>query len=253
MTGVRLDSAARPERTSLGLVLALALVLPTLVTWLYFVVLADQASHWQQLAATLGKSVQFLLPIVWVVGVQQRKLRWSPPGRGLWEGALFGVAVVMLMLVAYHVGLKPWAGFHGAAAAIREKVQQIGISSTSSYVGLGAFYALVHSGLEEYYWRWFVFRQLKCLASVRSAVLISSLGFMAHHVILLATFFGWGSPLTYLGSLGVAIGGAYWAWLYQRTGSLMGSWLSHLVVDAGIFLVGYDIVRPTLGGVLGGP
>jgi membrane protease YdiL (CAAX protease family) len=69
---------------------------------------------------------------------------------------------------------------------------------------------------------------------------------MAHHVILLATYFGWSSPWTYAFSLAVAVGGAVWAWLYERSGSLVGPWLSHLVVDAAIFLVGYDLARDLL-------
>jgi len=61
-------------------------------------------------------------------------------------------------------------------------------------------------------------------------------------VILLATYFGWLSPWTYLLSLGVAVGGIFWAWLYHRSGSLYGPWLSHLLIDAAIFVVGYDLV-----------
>ena len=152
------------------------------------------------------------------------------------------------------------------------------------YIALGAFYAVCHSFLEEYYWRWFVFRRLHLLWSPRSpreregeapaepvagtvsagaspshrrfllaaqdattpvasAVVVSSLAFMTHHVILLATYFGWGSPWTYFFSACVAVGGALWAWLYERTGSLYGPWLSHVVVDAAIFVVGYDMAR----------
>ena len=66
---------------------------------------------------------------------------------------------------------------------------------------------------------------------------------MAHHVLVLATFFGWTSPATYLFSLAIAVGAAVWAWLYARTDSIYGPWLSHLLVDAGIFLIGYDMVR----------
>ena len=74
-------------------------------------------------------------------------------------------------------------------------------------------------------------------------IVISSVGFMAHHVILLSVYFGWGSPLTYLFSLAVAVGGAFWAWLFAASRSLLGPWLSHMLVDAAIFLIGYDLVR----------
>jgi membrane protease YdiL (CAAX protease family) len=48
-------------------------------------------------------------------------------------------------------------------------------------------------------------------------------------------------------SLGVAVGGAVWARLYDRSGSLLGPWLSHLLVDAAIFFVGYELLAAPLG------
>ena len=79
--------------------------------------------------------------------------------------------------------------------------------------------------------------------SLGFALLISSLGFMAHHVLLLATYFSWSSPAMYFFSLSVAVGGAAWGWLYERTGSLYGAWFSHLLVDAAIFVIGFAIVH----------
>jgi membrane protease YdiL (CAAX protease family) len=75
------------------------------------------------------------------------------------------------------------------------------------------------------------------------AVLASSVAFAAHHVILLAVYLGGISWLSVLFSLGVAVGGAVWAWIYHRRGSLLGPWLSHLTIDAGILIVGYDLIR----------
>jgi membrane protease YdiL (CAAX protease family) len=46
--------------------------------------------------------------------------------------------------------------------------------------------------------------------------------------------------------LGIAIGGAAWAWVYDRSKSLYGPWLSHLIVDAAIFWIGFDLVRDSL-------
>jgi membrane protease YdiL (CAAX protease family) len=118
----------------------------------------------------------------------------------------------------------------------------MGVDSPALFIALGVFYALGHSLLEEYYWRWFVFGRLREWVAVPWAIAISSLGFMAHHVVLMATFFGLFSFWACFFSLSVAVGGLFWAWSYQRTGSLYGPWLGHLLVDAGIFIVGYDLV-----------
>jgi membrane protease YdiL (CAAX protease family) len=136
----------------------------------------------------------------------------------------------------------------GLEAQAVTKVRDLGLDRWWKYAATGVFYALAHSLLEEYYWRWFVFGQLRRYGSLGMAIGISSLGFMAHHVVLLMTFFGWQSPLTYLFALAVAVGGAVWAWLYASSRSLVGPWLSHMLVDLAIFVIGYDLVRTLLTG-----
>jgi len=144
--------------------------------------------------------------------------------------------------------LRDAAAFSGAAALIHEKIGGFGIDSACKYAVLAGFYSLFHSLLEEYYWRWFVFRQLRRLVPLWPAVLISALGFMGHHVVVLGEFFRETPWLAWLFALAVAVGGVFWAWLYERTGSLFGPWLSHLLIDAGIFWIGYDLVRGAMNG-----
>ena len=64
--------------------------------------------------------------------------------------------------------------------------------------------------------------------------------------MLLGFFLGWNEPLTYVFSLGIAVGGAVWAWIYDRTGSLVAPWISHMIVDAGIFALGYFLIKDIL-------
>ena len=40
--------------------------------------------------------------------------------------------------------------------------------------------------------------------------------------------------------------GIFWAWQYEKTDRLVAPWLSHMIVDAGIFSLGYLIVHPIL-------
>jgi membrane protease YdiL (CAAX protease family) len=220
-----------------------ALLFPSLVTWVYFVWLADDSAGLQQASYSIGKLIQFAFPLVWVVWAQRQRLRWQRPATaGLASGVGFGVLIVAAMLLIYHILLKPSGFFAGAAEVVAQKVAGFGVDSLAKYAALATFYSACHSLLEEYYWRWFVFAQLRRLTSLPGAIAISSLGFMAHHVLVLATFFGWSSPATYLFSLCIAVGGAFWAWLYARTESLYAPWLSHLLIDAGIFLIGYDLL-----------
>lgn len=264
----------------------MAMVFPTVLTLAYFVWLAGSPARLQQAVYAIGKTVQFAFPAVLVAMLWVRrpidspgnaelssrtrrlaavagrqacraKLRlrqWCRP-RSSWfrrnagslaVGVGFGLLVLAAMFGLYQWLWKANPPFAGATQAIRDKIVGLGIGQLWMYAAVGVFYAVCHSALEEYYWRWFVFGQLRSRLRLVPAVAISSLAFMAHHVILLATYFGWSSPWAYAFSLAVAAGGAVWAWLYDRSGSLTSPWLSHLVVDAAIFLVGFDLARDLL-------
>lgn len=224
-----------------------AIVFPTALTWLYFVALAKEPGGLQQIAYGVGKAIQFGFPIFWFVCVQRQTLKPRLPTRnGLAMGLGFGLLVVAAMFLLYQFVLKPFGLFAAASLQIQEKVAGFGIGSLWAFAALAVFYALFHSFLEEYYWRWFVFGELRRSRNFTFAIVASSLGFMAHHVIVLAVYFGWSSPLTYLLAGSVAVGGLVWAWLYERTQNLYAPWLSHLIVDAGIFLLGFDVIRSTL-------
>ena len=241
-----------------------ALVLPSIITWIYFFQ-AEGAKASAQVAIFVAvKILQFALPIVWVLAIQRGafKLFSSPlpgtPGRGAGGeglnasnmtrsgvpfGLAFGALVATAMLALYFAVLKGSALLTAPSQEITAKVTGWNIDAAWKYALLGLFYSLFHSLLEEYYWRWFVFSQLRRSISINAAIAISSLGFMAHHVLVLGKFFGFDHWITYAFSACIAIGGAVWAWLYHRTGSLLGPWLSHLLVDAAIFAIGYDLVR----------
>lgn len=221
-----------------------ALAFPTLITWIYFVVLADRAAKLQHFAYCTGKITQFAFPLLWVIVVQHRPLsiRW-PKLRGIGVGLGSGVLVLVALLAIFHAVLTPLGFLDAPAEQVRQKVAGFGVNTFRDYILLAAFYALGHSLLEEYYWRWFVFGQLRDVCPIPLAILISSMGFMAHHVLVLGTYFGWLSPATVVFSLAVAVGGAFWAWLYHRYESLVSPWISHAVVDIAIFVAGYDMAR----------
>jgi membrane protease YdiL (CAAX protease family) len=161
---------------------------------------------------------------------------------GVLDGLAFGAVVSGGMLLAYHFWLKPASVFSAATEPMVAKLTGIGLLTPAAFIALGVFYSLLHSLLEESYWRWFVFARLAENARLWVAIFVSSLGFAAHHVLVIGFYFGWASPTTWLFSAAVAMGGAVWAWLYHRHGSLVGPWLGHLLVDAAIFAVGYDLV-----------
>jgi membrane protease YdiL (CAAX protease family) len=239
------DTPTKPTRTTADLAaITVAFVLPSIITWLYFFQAAGAAKGVQLAVFSVVKTVQFVLPIAWVMLVQKKRICLRPPGgQGVLFGLAFGAVVAGAMAALYFGVLKDSELLAAALPEIRAKIAGFGIDSAWKYAALGVFYSLVHSFMEEYYWRWFVFGQLRSWMPIGAAATISGLGFMAHHVLVLGKYFGFDNPATYLLSSCIAVGGAVWAWLYHRTGSLLGPWVSHLLVDAAIFAIGYDLAR----------
>lgn len=239
---------ATPSATRDWAAIVFALLLPTLVTLAYFVLADGFPAHVQQATYAVAKTLQFLFPVCYVVFVQRESLALhikNTAGVGL--GLAFGVVTGAAILAIYHFALKQAPFFSAVADEVQDKITDMDLGSPAVFIAVGVFYSLVHSLLEEYYWRWFVFGQLTRHTRVGLAIVISSLGFMAHHILVIGTYFGFLAPVTWIFSACVAVGGAFWAWLYHRSGSLLGPWLSHMLIDAAIFTTGYHIASSLLG------
>jgi membrane protease YdiL (CAAX protease family) len=230
--------------------LVFALTFPTAMAWLYFVAVspaepADTAANpaLQALYAA-GKVVQFGFPVVYLWLRDRTALKPSRPSvQGVRLGLAFGLLTALAMWWLYRTWLAGSPLLGATPARLRAKVAQFGLDTPAGFLALAAFLSVAHSFLEEWYWRGFAFARLRRLLPVGAAVAVSALGFMSHHVVVLGVFFPgrfWTAAVPL--SLCIAVGGAAWAWVYERSGSLVGPWLSHLVVDAAIMAVGYDLL-----------
>jgi membrane protease YdiL (CAAX protease family) len=236
------------KRDSIGLMFAL--VFPTVSSWGYFEFFAGRestiagANRSTQAAWIMGKLIQFAFPLLWVWLVEKDSVRPSKPTfAGLRLGLGFGILVFWTMVIVYVGFLRQHPLMVQASEMVREKARGFGTDTPQRYIAVAAFLSIVHSLLEEYYWRWFVFGGLRKHVPYAAAVVVSALGFMAYHVINLAAFFPFRfwtvvAPL----SACIAVGGMVWAWLYDRSGSIYAPWLSHLLVDVAVFSVGYDLL-----------
>jgi uncharacterized protein len=232
------------------LVLAGAMVLPTLTAWVYFVALSPGTAtdpHVNPLllaAYAFSKVVQFGLPVAWMWFAEPAALRPRPPTRrGMVAGVVFGLAVGALAFALYYGVLAGLSLFREVPARLRSKVAEFGIANPAGFVAFAAFIAVAHSGLEEYYWRWFVFGRLRRYVPVGVAAVVSGLAFMGHHVVVLDVYFPeyfWVAVVPF--ALCIAVGGTAWAWIYQRSGSLLGPWASHMLVDAALMAIGYELL-----------
>jgi membrane protease YdiL (CAAX protease family) len=249
-----LNSSRRDPSPLNFIVILLAMGYPTLLTWVYFALLKDSPGAWQQAAFGLGKVLQFGGPAVWVFWVWRRPFSLSRPDvRWLGIALLIGMAQLAAGWLVYSQWLRQSGLFEQPQQEMLAKLRGFGLDSRVGLIVLGVVYSAVHSLMEEYYWRWFVMNELEqelrqrgTARAAGTALVISSLAFMAHHVIVLAGYFRWDSPWTYLLSACVAIGGLIFGWLYQQSKSIYAPWLAHAFADAAIFLIGYDLLAGQL-------
>lgn len=230
-------------------VLLFAMTFPTLMAYLEFMVfpyLSAESGGIVQIVYPAGKAVQFLLPFLYVWWRDRSLLGWPIRCRdGLGLGIAFGIATGLAMFALYFGWLKHSGLFAGTTAQISRWLGHIGIATPAGYWAMALFISLLHSLLEEYYWRWFVFGWLKRHLPLGLAMVISGAGFMSHHVVVLAFYFPDYFTLAVVPfALGVAVGGIVWAWLYHRCNSIYAPWISHLLVDLAIMVVGYDLLTP---------
>src|SRR5205823_7667590 len=92
------------------LTLAFAMIFPSIMAWLYFVVLAvegGRANEGLMFAFSIGKFVQFLFPAVYVWWFERERLRPTAPTRtGLAVSLLFGFGTAAAMFSLYFGWLK---------------------------------------------------------------------------------------------------------------------------------------------------
>lgn len=218
-------------------VLIPALLFPLVASFFYWVLFPGTV-----LGKSLYGTIKFWLlvwPIVATWLILKEPFRRESPQPGDRKGSLiwgvgFGFAVVALMVVllkATPLG----AVIADAEGPIRDMVTKLGV--LDHFILFALVLSIVHSALEEFYWRWFVFGNLRHLMSPGWAIVVAAVGFAAHHVVVLESFFPLGYALFFGACVGV--GGAAWSWIYQRHRTMLGAWISHMIIDFGALGIGY--------------
>lgn len=218
------------------------MLLPLAASLLYYVWLAGTTVA--TVVYTLTKLLTATWPIVFAIRFERRTPRriatdWRRHLRALPLGVLTGV-IMGGGIIALYVWTPVGEYGRQHLDTIRSKLDQTGIGTPARYLAFTAFLTCLHSMIEEMFWRYYVFGQLRRVVPLRLAYLLASLAFAAHHFVVCACYF---PPLgTIILGLMIALGGGVWCWSYRRQGTLAGNWLSHAIVDACIFGLGYVVL-----------
>jgi membrane protease YdiL (CAAX protease family) len=183
---------------------------------------------------TASKVWMIVLPLLWLLCVERRRISLSPVRLGgLGVGVLSGLVIgglIVAMTAAFGASLID-------AEAMRTMAAGNGLDALGRYIALAVALSLGNALMEEYVWRWFVQSRWKCITgSAGAAIVLSAACFTIHHVLALSAYFG--PMVVVIGSLGVFVGGCLWSWLKTRYDSIWPGYVSHVLVDAGVFVAG---------------
>lgn len=178
-----------------------------------------------------------VFPAVWFLVVERRPWSWSPATQGgLFAGAATGLVIAgAIVTAAWLAGVRSMD-----LGPLITEAGEMELGTPAAYLAAATMWTLVNSLMEEYVYRWFIFRQLEALTGGAWAVIGSAAVFTVHHVVAVGTYL---TPfLAALASGGVFAGGLLWSWLYLRYRSIWPGWISHVLADVAVFGVGWVLL-----------
>ena len=175
------------------------------------------------------------LPIAWSFWGDRYQLHLSlPKYQELLVGTVLGLLMFGIILGTYWLFGQEWID----VADAKSKVQQMGLNNPIFFLIVQAYFVLINSFIEEFIWRWFVYKKCEILIPGKAAIFLSALFFTLHHIIVLAAYIDWRGVI--IGSLAVFAAGAIWSWYYLTYRSLWASYISHAIADLALSIIAWQ-------------
>ena len=156
--------------------------------------------------------------------------------KGFFTALGLGLGIYGLILGGYFL-LRNGFDFSQVAGSLTENA---GVTK-ENFLYVSLYISFVNSLLEEFFFRGFLFRNLKAQARPFTAYGISAVLFAAYHIAMMIGWFGFG--LNALILLGLAVGGLIFNRLNERLGCIYGSWLTHMFANFAINTIGFLLLK----------
>lgn len=156
--------------------------------------------------------------------------------KGLLIAFALGLGLFGVILGGYFL-LSPYFDFSNIASSLTSSTGVDG----SNFIFVALYISFINSLLEEFFFRGFVFTNLKRSANRTFAYLFSSLLFSLYHT---AMMIGWFSlPLFLLILVGLAVGGAIFNFLNEKYNTVFVSWIVHMFTNFAINTIGFILLK----------
>ena len=187
-----------------------------------------------QIAYVISKILFVAVPLVfWLMTREPLMIPGGTKKRfAIASGVIFSLIIFSILQLGINF-IRP----HGIS--IYETLSALGL--TKNFLLYSSFIIIVNSFLEEMYWRYSIFGGLKQITTNLAAMVISSLGFTAMHIMYFIGLFESVPAIVVLTIFTFAFG-VFWAWLYEKTRSIPHVWINHMLVNIPIFYIEYLII-----------
>ncbi len=155
----------------------------------------------------------------------------KPSTNGFKSGTILGILIYIAVVACYLI-----SNSFADLSSIRTSLENnLGINKDNFFL-VGLYVCVVNSFLEEWFFRGFVFLQLKQQSRVM-AYIVSSTSFAVYHIAIMDGMFNVALFIVVL--LGLFIGGCIFNYLNEKNNNIYASWLCHFFANLAMNTVGY--------------
>lgn len=152
-------------------------------------------------------------------------------GKRLGYTFLLGISIYLGILGAYFI-LKNFIDLSNIMEMLDKKARV----DKDNFIWIALYISFVNSLLEEFFFRGFIFLNLKKISGRKFAYLVSALVFSVYHVAIMGSWF---NPIIFIvAMMGLFIGALIFNYLNEKEENIYNSWIVHMMANLSINTVG---------------
>jgi len=213
-------------------VIGLLLVAVISIAVMYMI---DSIKNIEYLQKSAIKIVMFLiLPTIYTLYDTNIKLKDNfkiKSIKSLTYSIALAIGVYLGILIVYFV-LKDYIDLSN----IMENLKNNANVDKNNYIYIALYISFINSLLEEFFFRGFIFLNLKKISERRVAYIASASMFSVYHLAFMGTWF---NPLIFIIAMaGLFVGALIFNYLNEKSGNIYNSWIVHMMANLSINTVG---------------
>lgn len=199
----------------------------------------DQILHLNYISKVAGKIIFFsLFPLIYIRMTGENFIKDSIIRANkhfhIKMSHILGISLFILLIIAFN-WLKQYMNIAVLISEFEEKYK----INKGNILYYGTYLTLINSLLEEFFFRGFIFLNIKGLGKKAVAYGVSSIAFSLYHI---SNFQNWLNLWVFvLATIGLFIGGMIFNYLDDQENTFLNSWFVHICADLAIVGFGFSL------------